>query len=94
MTSWPLALAAEELRIAGPEDEFDDETNGDPDSLLGEEDDDGYEEMADYPDEPMIDDGFDDAEGDEDEEGDDDEDGVEADCDCAEGWHPHPYLGA
>ena len=70
----PLELERAERAVwAGPEDEFDDETNGDPDSLLGEEDESGYEEMSGYPDEPAIDDGFDDAEGDEDEEEDDDE---------------------
>ena len=55
----------------GPEDEFDDETNGDPDSLLGEEDESGFEEMADYPDEAGLDEGFEDA--DVEDEGDDSE---------------------
>lgn len=60
--------------MSGPEDEFDEETNGDPSSTLGEE---AEIEFDDSPDEPETlfaeDDGFDDAEGDEDEDGDDEE---------------------
>ena len=45
----------------GPEDEFNDAANGDPDSLAGEDEaDDEYDEMSDWPD--------DDEAGDEDEE--------------------------
>lgn len=64
MTRWPLVLDAAVRDITGPEDDFDDETNGDPDSLLGEEDESGFDEFAsDHPD-PFVepDDGFDDAE--------------------------------
>lgn len=52
----------------GPEDEFDDEANGDPDSLVGDDDEGGFEELAGWPDEPLIDDGFEDAEEAEDDE--------------------------
>ena len=68
--------------MTGPEDCFDDETNGDPDSTVGEEDESGFDEMSDYPDEPLDDDGFDDAEADEDDEdAGDDEDEDEDDED-------------
>lgn len=33
----------------GPEDEPDDRVNGDPDSLTGEEDESGFDEMTDWP---------------------------------------------
>ena len=73
MLRWPLELDRAERAVwGGPEDEFDDEANGDPDSLTGEEDDEGFEEMADYPDESGLDDGFDDAGG-EDEDAEDEE---------------------
>lgn len=51
--------------MTGPEDEFDPVVNGDPDSTCGEEDEEGFDEMADWP-EP-------DFEPDEDEEGGEDE---------------------
>lgn len=79
MLRWPMDLARREREI-GPEDEFDDETNGDPDSLVGEEDDAGFEEMACYHDEALDEDGFEDAGDDDDgedteiDEEDDDED--------------------
>lgn len=60
----------------GPLDEFDDETNGDPDSWLGEDEEEGFDDDPDAPDEQLDDDGFDDAEGDDDdmgEDGDEDE---------------------
>lgn len=60
--SWPAALDREVRRIAGPEDDFDDEANGNPDSMTGEDDEAGFEEMADYPDETGLDDGFEDTE--------------------------------
>lgn len=69
--------------MTGPEDEFDDETNGDPDSTVGEEDESGFDEMWDWG-SPAFDedDGFDDAEADEDDEdAGDDEDEDEDDED-------------
>ena len=60
--------------MSGPEDEPDEELNGDPTSLVGEEDFEGFEEMDGYPAESGLDDGFDDAEIDEDDEDEDDED--------------------
>jgi hypothetical protein len=49
--SWPLELDREIERISGPLDEFNDETNGDPDSTHGEDDveeaDDGEDEEDD-----------------------------------------------
>ena len=73
MIRWPVELDRAE-RAVGPEDEFDEEANGDPSSTLGEDDDEGFEEMAGYPDESGLDDGFDDAEGGEDTEIEDEED--------------------
>ena len=58
-----------EDEITGPEDEFDPETNGDPDSLTGEEDEAGFDEMS-----PEV--------GWEDEEGEDDDDLAEEPDDC------------
>lgn len=52
----------------GPEDEPDEEANGDPDSMLGEDGEEGFEEMADWPEEAGLDDGFEDTEIDEDED--------------------------
>jgi hypothetical protein len=57
------------MRLAGPEDPWNPEVNGDPDSTVGEEDDlepNSFDEMADWPDED-----------DEDDEDGDDEDGDE-----------------
>lgn len=48
---WPLILRDMERQVVGPEDEFDERVNGDPDSVHGEEDEGGYDEMADWPDE-------------------------------------------
>lgn len=75
---WERLLIEAIRQVTGPEDEFDDETNGDPDSLVGEEDEMGFNEMVRWP-EPLFaeDDGFDDAdlgEDDEDEEGDEEDD--------------------
>lgn len=72
--NWDRELDREVCRIAGPEDESDDEVNGDPDSTLGEEDESGFDDGPDEP-EPLFvdDDGFDDAEGAEDEDTEDDE---------------------
>lgn len=71
-----------DLDPEGLPSDFDPEVNGDPDSLTGEDDESGFEEMADWPDEVLADDGFEDA-GESDEEegenGDDDADGEE-DC--------------
>ena len=66
----------------GPLDEFDDETSGDPDSTLGEESDEGFEEMHDWGESLFVpDDGIEDfPEGDEDEEGEDDDGGDDEDC--------------
>lgn len=72
---WPMLLSRME-REQGPEDEFDDELNGDPDSLVGEEDEEGFEEMADWPEEAGLEGDFDPPEGDDDEDG---EDGEEED---------------
>jgi len=59
----------------GPDDEFDEEANGDPDSTLGEEAECVFDDTPDEP-EPLFaeDDGYDDAEGDAEEEDDDTED--------------------
>lgn len=46
MIRWPLALDAHIREITGPEDEFNDGTNGDPDSLVGEEDERGFDDMS------------------------------------------------
>jgi hypothetical protein len=59
--NWPRLLAALE-REQGPEDEFDDEANGDPDSMLGEDDEEGFDELP-------VENGW----PDDDEEGEDDE---------------------
>ncbi len=64
---------ADRVVVIGPEDEVDEEANGDPDSLTGEEDEAGFEEMGDWPDEAELGGEFDDAEGDEDEDGGDEE---------------------
>jgi hypothetical protein len=67
------------MRLRGPEDEPDEEANGDPDSLVGEEDFEGFEEMSDYPDESGLDDGFEDADGEEEGDESDEEDAEEED---------------
>lgn len=76
---WARLLIEAEAAVTGPLDEIDLEANGDPTSLLGEEDESGFDEMGDLPDEESEDDDFEDwsefyAEGDEDaDEGDDEE---------------------
>ena len=45
MIRWPLVLDQHIRDVIGPDDEFNDETNGDPDSLLGEEDERGFDDM-------------------------------------------------
>ena len=67
--NWDRELDREVRRIAGPEDESDDEVNGDPDSRVGEEDESGFDDGPDEP-EPLFvdDDGLDDAEGSDDED--------------------------
>ena len=67
--NWDRELDREVRRIAGPEDESDDEVNGDPDSMVGEEDESGFDDGPDEP-EPLFvdDDGLDDAEGSDDED--------------------------
>lgn len=47
--------------MSGPEDDPDDAVNGDPDSTLGEDDESGFDEMADWPED-------DDDEGDEEDD--------------------------
>ena len=61
-------------RRAGPFDESD-EVNHDPDSMVGEEDESGFDEMADWADwQTYADGGLDDAEGgDDDDEAEEDE---------------------
>lgn len=82
---WPRQLRAMERGI-GPDDEPDDEINCDPDSLLGEDDESGFEEMADWPDEAALEGNFDDAEGDdEDAEGEMEDDGEDGDADDDDG---------
>lgn len=66
MIRWPLDLAEREAYLCG-----DDEVNGDPDSLNGEEDERGFDDMplaVGWDDEPPTDDGYDDAEEIEDED--------------------------
>ncbi len=70
---WQELLRAMEAEIAGPEDEFDEEVNGLPDSTLGDDDESGFDEMAGWPDEELDEDGFDDA-GDDEEDTDTGED--------------------
>lgn len=56
--SWPSRLVEHERFVCGPEDEFNTETNGDPDSINGEEDVSGYDDMpveAGWGDEPEDD---------------------------------------
>lgn len=68
--NWDAELRLLEWQMwAGPEDEFDDEANGDPDSCEGEEDEAGFDDDP-FGVEPLFeeDDGFDDAEGSEDDE--------------------------
>ena len=72
MPDWDSALDREVRRIAGPFDESD-EVNHDPDSVVGEEDESGFDEMADWTDwQIYADDGFDDAGGEDDDEAEDD----------------------
>jgi hypothetical protein len=84
--NWSLALDAEVERIAGPFDESD-EVNHDPDSLLGEEDEGGFDDDSDGADPLFVEDeGFEDVEG---EEGDDSEED-----DGDDEWRPNVTLGA
>ena len=77
MVDWNRELERAIRRIAGPEDESDDEVNGDPDSTVGEEDESGFDEMADWTDwQTYRDDGFDDAGA--------QDDGEEAEDECRE----------
>ena len=46
---WPRELERMIRHVCGPEDEFDPQVNGDPDSTVGEEDETGFDEMADWP---------------------------------------------
>ena len=73
MTDWNSELDAAVQRVAGPEDEPDEEVNGDPTSMLGEDDESGFDEMAEWPDwQAVLDDAYDDAEG-GDDDGEDEE---------------------
>lgn len=73
--TWPQALAAAEQQAAGPEDEPDEEVNGDPDSTLGEDDEEGFDEMAWFGEwQAFEDDGFEAPYGSEDDEGEDEDD--------------------
>ena len=68
------------MQTTGPFDETD-EVNHDPDSLIGEEDESGFDEMADWPEWLAVpDDGFDDAGDDEDSEPDGENDEDEEEC--------------
>ena len=82
--NWPAELARMErsqyASSVGPEDEFDDEANGDPDSLEGEEDESGFEEMSDWPDESGLEGDFDPPEGEEDDDDPDDDGDEEDEC--------------
>lgn len=69
MIDWNHQLELMVGEVCGPEDEFDLETNGDPDSLTGEEDESGFDDM------PIMN-GWDD-ESDDEEEGEDDGEEVE-----------------
>ena len=75
--TWDRRLDAAVSRVTGPEDEVDEEVNGDPDSTLGEDDEEGFDDDP-FGVEPLFveDDGLDDAEGEDDDEGEaeDDED--------------------
>lgn len=64
-------MTARTSSAAGPEDEPDERVNGDPDSTAGEDDEEGFDEMADWP-EPDFDP--------EDDPGDDDDDDGFEDC--------------
>ena len=67
--NWDRELDREVRRIAGPEDESDDEVNGDPDSMVGEEDESGFDDGPDEPEPLFVDEaGLDDAEGSDNED--------------------------
>jgi len=71
--TWDDRLDLMVMQVTGPYDESD-EVNHDPDSLVGEEDESGFDEMADWEEwQTYEDDGFDDA-GDDDEEAEDGDD--------------------
>lgn len=75
---WEHLLEAAERRITGPEDEVDLETGGDPDSTLGEEDEEGFDEMVWFAEwQAWADEGFEDAEGEDDEDDEEVDDGEE-----------------
>ena len=84
MIRWPMVLTAMEREASGPldEDDFESEANGDPDSLTGEEDETGFDDMPAvyWFDEMPTDDGFDDAEGSDDESEDDADDDSDDEC--------------
>lgn len=42
---WPIWLERHIRRVTGPEDEPDTGVNGDPDSMLGEDDESGFDDM-------------------------------------------------
>lgn len=63
VSRWGAPLLAS---ATGPEDEFDDSANGDPDSLNGEEDESGFDDM------PLLN-GWEDEGDEEDEDGEEDE---------------------
>ena len=69
-----------EREQSGPLDEPDEETACDPDSTVGDEDESGFDEMADWAEwQAVDDDGFDDAGESEDEDGEEDGDECEGD---------------
>ncbi len=51
MTQWTEFLEAMIRQVTGPEDEADTNVNGIPGSTTGEEDESGFDEMADWPEE-------------------------------------------
>ena len=63
---WPDILALMEREQTGPEDPFDEAANGDPDSMNGEDDEEGFDEMSS---ELGWDDELDDEELDDEEDG-------------------------
>lgn len=46
---WPEWVERFFARHTGPDDPFDPAVNGDPSSTLGEDDESGFDEMADWP---------------------------------------------
>lgn len=80
--NWSVALDEDIARVCGPEDEPDEAVSGDPESMHGEDDEEGFDDMplaVGWEDEDDEDEDEDDTDDEDDDDGDDEDDDDEED---------------